>query len=352
MRLLTTTLVALSAIAFALCQRDLRLHSTTTTNPAAQQYPMGASSSTLNKMASSASSAPSAASSTIESLITTHPVVIFSKSYCPYCRSAKNDISKAGKEVADFADPHIVELDHIQDGPAIQSALAALTGRQTVPNVFIGGKNAGGGDDISRLANSGVLKQMLRAAPQQLSSAAATSSGLTDALPETGSDGKDLITLGAGCFWGVELSFQRATGVTRTEVGYSNGDFSPVSYDAVCTGRTGHAEVVRVWYDSGETSLMKMLELWEERHDVTSLNKQGNDRGTQYRSAIFYHNDEQKKIVDEWKEMAVARLNKPIVSDIALESGYNAAEPYHQKYLEARGQSAKTGDSSHIRCYG
>jgi peptide-methionine (S)-S-oxide reductase len=333
---------------------------------AAPQQHMGALSST-SKMATSSTSASSAASALIESLTTTHPVVIFSKTYCPYCSSAKAAIANAGSDVAGFSPPHVVELNVVPDGSAIQQALAELTGRRTVPNVFIGGKTAGGGDDMDRLARSGVLKQMLRAAPEQLASSDTSKSQIKDmpvsdisdaskmnagTTSDSAKSDEQLITFGAGCFWGVELAFQRAPGVVRTEVGFSNGDFTPVSYNAVCTGRTGHNEVVRVWFDSRATSLSALLALWESRHDVTSVNKQGNDRGTQYRSGVYFHGEEQERIILEWKEAAAARLSKPIVSEIASEAGYCPAEDYHQRYLEKGGQDASKSAASQIRCYG
>lgn len=293
----------------------------------------------------------------IEETIRKYPVVIFSKTYCGYSAAAKSAIASAGKDVAGFEGAHIVELDTRADGGAIQRALAARTGRSTVPNVFIGGKPVGGGDDMVRLSRQGVLPQMLRAAPDTLatsvkavSSESTTQSGVGDSTVNT--DDSDVATFGAGCFWGVELAFQRHPGVLRTEVGYSNGKMSPVSYEAVCTGRTGHAEVVRVWYNPSEVSYRGLIDLWESRHDITTKDRQGNDRGPQYRSAIFYHSDAQKEEALKWLEEVKAKKNKPVVTDVAPVSGYSAAEGYHQQYLEKRGQSAKKGATARIRCYG
>jgi peptide-methionine (S)-S-oxide reductase len=308
----------------------------------------------------------------IKETVSNNPVVIFSKTYCPYCDNAKSAIREAGQKVAGFPGAHIVELNTRADGGEIQDALAQMTGRRTVPNVFIGGKPVGGGDETVRYLREGVLPQMLRAAPQQLGAAAAPSAQpvqtvqtmLAVPVAESSRDlvaGKGgvqeesnerIITFGAGCFWGVELAFQRQRGVYKTEVGYSNGSPTPVTYQAVCTGRTGHAEVVRVWYRPEEVSLKDLLAVWEGRHDPTSKDKQGNDRGTQYRSAIFYHDDQQRDVALAWKADAALRLPGKIVTDIAPESGYCPAEGYHQQYLERGGQSSAKGDVSGIRCYG
>jgi peptide-methionine (S)-S-oxide reductase len=307
----------------------------------------------------------------VRNTVADNPVVIFSKTYCPYCVKAKTAISKAGAKVVDFQGAHVVELNTRSDGLEIQDALARMTGRRTVPNVFIGGKPVGGGDETEQLLREGVLPQMLRAAPQQLAADSASSpqngeeaqkpvravhSITAVSAPSTQSKAAggqgSVITLGAGCFWGVELAFQRLQGVYKTEVGYSNGSPTPVTYQAVCGGRTGHAEVVRVWYKPEEVSLKDILALWEARHDPTSKDKQGNDRGTQYRSAIFFHNNEQKDTALAWKAEAGSRLKRDIVTDIAPEAGYCAAEGYHQRYLEKGGQSAAKNANSGIRCYG
>lgn len=297
------------------------------------------------------------AKATVRKLVSTNPVVVFSKSWCPHSTAAKEAVANSGAKVAEFGTPVIVELDKRDDGADIQEALESLTGRSTVPNVFVGGKSIGGGDETSRLDSEGVLAQMIRAAPDQLSAESDAAGESEDLKPVARvADAEKLITFGAGCFWGVELAFQRVPGVTKTEVGYSNGKFSPVSYDAVCTGASGHAEVVRVFYNPAEVAVEDLLKLWEQRHDVTSLNKQGNDRGTQYRSAIFYPSqdgEEQKAAALAWKAAAEGKMGmKKVVTEIAEESGYNAAEEFHQQYLERKGQDASKGATSHIRCYG
>ena len=159
-------------------------------------------------------------------------------------------------------------------------------------------------------------------------------------------------TIVTGCFWGVELAFQREIGVLNTEVGYANGNKVDVGYREVCEGKSGHAEVVKVWYDNEPGRFMQLLKLWESRHDVTSLNKQGNDRGTQYRSAVFYRTEEQKEAIMKWKEQVNTKYGGKVVTDIAEVRTYCAAEDAHQQYLQKRGQSAKKGASEKIRCYG
>lgn len=285
--------------------------------------------------------------------LTRNDIVVFSKTFCPYCRAAKSAISNSGEKVSDFAGSTIVELDEHEHGEAIQSALAKKTGRSTVPNVFVGGVNIGGGDETTALSEQGVLAQMIRSAPQKRAEAAPANVGVTEAKPQNASaaGGEALITFGAGCFWGLELAFQRMPGIVRTEVGYSNGRFSPVSYDAVCTGQSGHAEVVRVWYNSSEVELSALIDLWEGRHDVTSLNKQGNDRGTQYRSALFWSDNEGKETALAWRAARTDQGLK-VVTEVGAEEGYSPAEKYHQQYLERGGQDAKKGATSIIRCYG
>jgi peptide-methionine (S)-S-oxide reductase len=288
----------------------------------------------------------------VSDLVASNDVVIFSKTYCPYCRAAKAAIAESGAKVQGFSGATIVELDEHENGEAIQQALALKTGRRTVPNVFVGGVNVGGGDDTAQLHNEGVLAQMIRSAPDRRVAMAAEEGGVAGVTKsEPTNEGEALFTFGAGCFWGLELAFQRLHGVVRTEVGYSNGRFSPVSYDAVCSGQSGHAEVVRVWYKPAEVKLVELIELWENRHDVTSLNKQGNDRGTQYRSALLWSDDAGKEAATEWHATRVADGVK-VVTQVAGEEGYSPAEGYHQKYLERGGQEAAKGATSTIRCYG
>lgn len=142
-------------------------------------------------------------------------------------------------------------------------------------------------------------------------------------------------TFGAGCFWGVEAAFQKVKGVTSTTVGYMGGNFKNPTYEDVCTDKTGHAEVLQITYDPSKVSYEKLLEIFWNIHDPTQLNKQGPDTGTQYRSAIFYHNEQQKKLAEESKKKL--KYNKPIVTEIIKAKEFYPAEEYHQKYLEKHG---------------
>jgi peptide-methionine (S)-S-oxide reductase len=148
-------------------------------------------------------------------------------------------------------------------------------------------------------------------------------------------------TFGAGCFWGVEASFRKIKGVTATAVGYTGGTLENPTYHDVCTDRTGHAEVVQVEYDPAQVAYDELLKVFWENHDPTTLNRQGPDYGTQYRSAIFYHSPEQKAAAEASKErlQASGRYRRPIVTKITPASTFYRAEEYHQQYLEKRGQS-------------
>lgn len=146
----------------------------------------------------------------------------------------------------------------------------------------------------------------------------------------------DSATLGAGCFWCVEAVFQELEGVQKVVSGYSGGHIVNPSYKDVCTGQTGHAEVCRVYYDSSVISFDEILEAFWSSHDPTTLNRQGNDEGTQYRSVIFYHNEKQKEIAEKYK----AKLNsentfgKAVVTEISKLSNFYIAEDYHQNYFK------------------
>jgi peptide-methionine (S)-S-oxide reductase len=149
----------------------------------------------------------------------------------------------------------------------------------------------------------------------------------------------ELTTFGAGCFWGVEVTFRNTPGVKDAIVGYLGGTLANPTYKDVCTGRTGHAEVVQVKYDPAEVSYDKLLDVFWENHDPTTLNRQGADVGTQYRSVIFYHTPEQKRVAEESKASVEAsgRFRRPIVTEITPASTFYPAEDYHQRYLEKRG---------------
>jgi peptide-methionine (S)-S-oxide reductase len=151
-------------------------------------------------------------------------------------------------------------------------------------------------------------------------------------------------TFGAGCFWGVEAAFRRIDGVTATTVGYSGGVTKDPTYKEVCTDKTGHAEVVQVEYDPARVSYEQLLNVFWENHDPTQLNRQGHDVGTQYRSVIFFHDDEQKAkaIASKQKLEKVAGPKRPIVTEITPASEFYPAEDYHQRYLEKRGLTSCT----------
>ena len=147
-------------------------------------------------------------------------------------------------------------------------------------------------------------------------------------------------TFAAGCFWGVEASFRKVEGVVNTTVGYTGGTTNNPTYEEVCTDRTGHAETVLVEYDSSKTSYERLLEVFWNTHDPTTKDRQGPDIGSQYRSAIFYHTEEQKtKAIASKKVNEEARRygNRAIVTQIIPASTFYAAEEYHQRYHEKHG---------------
>ena len=149
----------------------------------------------------------------------------------------------------------------------------------------------------------------------------------------------ELATFGAGCFWGVEVAFRNVPGVKEATVGYLGGTLANPTYRDVCTGRAGHAEVVQVEYDPAVVTFDRLLDVFWENHDPTTLNRQGPDVGTQYRSAIFYHSPEQKRAAEESKSRleASGKLRRSIVTEITPASTFYPAEDYHQRYLEKRG---------------
>ena len=144
-------------------------------------------------------------------------------------------------------------------------------------------------------------------------------------------------TFGAGCFWGVEVAFRQVKGVVSTAVGYSGGHLPNATYKDVCSGRTGHAEVVQVEYEPTQVSYDDLLKVFWENHDPTTLNRQGPDVGAQYRSAIFFHTPEQEAAAKASKEKMQAGYKNKIVTEITAASEFYRAEDYHQQYLEKRG---------------
>jgi peptide-methionine (S)-S-oxide reductase len=149
----------------------------------------------------------------------------------------------------------------------------------------------------------------------------------------------DTATFGTGCFWCTEAIFEQLDGVLKVSSGYSGGHVNNPTYREVCDGTTGHAEVVQIVYDPAKVSFDELLEVFWQTHDPTTLNRQGNDVGTQYRSAIFYHNDEQKQKAEKYKAElnASGAFNKPIVTEITPFSKFYIAENYHQDYYSNNG---------------
>ena len=146
----------------------------------------------------------------------------------------------------------------------------------------------------------------------------------------------EIAILGLGCFWGPEIKFSRLEGVIKTEVGYCGGDSKETTYEEVCTGNTNHAEVVKIDFDSKITSYEKILEYFFEIHNPTTLNSQGPDFGTQYRSEIFYLNDGQKEVAKKVLEKINQSLSGKVVTNISIVKNYCPAEEYHQRYLEKK----------------
>ena len=146
----------------------------------------------------------------------------------------------------------------------------------------------------------------------------------------------EIAILALGCFWGPEIKFSKLDGVFKTEVGYCGGDYQKTSYEEVCTGKTNHAEVVKVEFNSDKLSYEKILNFFFEIHDPTTLNKQGPDIGSQYRSEIFYSNLKQKEIAEKVFLKFNEKFNGKIVTKISEIKNYCKAEDYHQKYLEKK----------------
>jgi peptide-methionine (S)-S-oxide reductase len=157
---------------------------------------------------------------------------------------------------------------------------------------------------------------------------------MTEARTTDSENKQQVATFGAGCFWCTEAQFQQLEGVTKVESGYSGGMIDNPTYKQVCTGTTGHAEVTNVYYNPAKISFDELLAAFWVAHDPTQLNRQGNDVGTQYRSVVFYHNDEQKQKVEEYKR----RLNEEkayaadVVTEISPFTKFYKAEDYHQNY--------------------
>jgi peptide-methionine (S)-S-oxide reductase len=146
----------------------------------------------------------------------------------------------------------------------------------------------------------------------------------------------EIAVLGLGCFWGPEIKFSKLEGVIKTEVGYCGGDSKKTTYKEVCTGNTNHAEVVKLDFDPKIISYEKILNFFFEIHDPTTLDSQGPDFGTQYRSEIFYLSDKQKEIAENTIKRVNSNLSRKVVTKSSLLKNYCPAEEYHQRYLEKR----------------
>jgi peptide-methionine (S)-S-oxide reductase len=146
----------------------------------------------------------------------------------------------------------------------------------------------------------------------------------------------EIAVLALGCFWGPEIKFSKIEGIIKTEVGYCGGNSPTTTYKEVCTGATNHAEVVKLDFDEKIISYEKILKIFFQIHDPTTLNSQGPDIGTQYRSEIFYLNDNQKKTAEKVLQEINQRLSGKVVTKISLLKNYCPAEEYHQKYLEKK----------------
>ena len=157
----------------------------------------------------------------------------------------------------------------------------------------------------------------------------------------TNNQNLETATFGAGCFWGVEAAYRKIKGVKETAVGYMGGDLDNPTYEDVSGDKTGHVETVSVVFDPKEISYNELLVIFWENHDPTQVNKQGPDVGTQYRSVIFYQDDEQRKLAEHSKQ-ALENSGKyldPIATSIEPAGKFNVAEEYHQQYLQKRGQA-------------
>jgi peptide-methionine (S)-S-oxide reductase len=166
-----------------------------------------------------------------------------------------------------------------------------------------------------------------------------------------------IATFAGGCFWGLELAYQRVPGVVYTASGYTQGKEQAPTYGQVCSGGTGHTEAVIVYYNPNEVTYEQLLDTFFQRVNPTTVNGQGNDFGTQYRTGVYFHSPEQEEIARKRFEKEKANYNKPIATELKAALPFWPAEKYHQQYLEKGGrngqpQSAAKGASDTIRCYG
>jgi peptide-methionine (S)-S-oxide reductase len=215
-------------------------------------------------------------------------------------------------------------------------------------NLF-GGANSGGGGFAQKIDYS-----ILPHPGPELASFA--EQGLSPA-----SSAKDpnlkLATFAGGCFWGLELAYQRVPGVVYTAVGYAQGREEYPTYNQVCAGATGHTEAVMVYYDPQECTYEQLLDTFFERVDPTTVNGQGNDRGKQYRTGVYFHSPDQEAVARAHFEKVATKYKRPIASELKDAMPFWPAEKYHQQYLEkggrsGQGQDASKGAKETIRCYG
>jgi len=164
--------------------------------------------------------------------------------------------------------------------------------------------------------------------------------GVEQSSPAGGTERVEKATFAAGCFWGVEAAFRRVKGVKDAAVGYSGGHAASPTYEQVCTDRTGHAEVVEVTYDASEVSYEELLDVFWKIHNPTTINRQGPDIGSQYRSAIFFHTPAQESAAKASRDKLEksGRYPQPIVTEITPAGKFYRAEEYHQRYLEKHGR--------------
>jgi peptide-methionine (S)-S-oxide reductase len=155
-----------------------------------------------------------------------------------------------------------------------------------------------------------------------------------------GTEGLQRATFAAGCFWGVEAAFREIEGVVRTSVGYTGGRTSDPSYQQVCSGATGHAEAVEVWFDPAVVSYDQLLSTFWSIHDPTTRDRQGWDFGSQYRSAIFFHDADEEALANASREKRQGSVRRPIVTEIVPAPAFYDAEDYHQRYFEKHGGAA------------
>ena len=163
---------------------------------------------------------------------------------------------------------------------------------------------------------------------------------LAPPLAGNGPDGAERATFAAGCFWGVEAAFRQVRGVLQTAVGYTGGHVPNPSYERVCGHGTGHAEAVEVWFDPAQVSYAQLLGTFWRIHNPTTRNRQGWDFGSQYRSAIFYHDADQQELAIAARDAEQQSLRRKIVTQIAPASAFYRAEEYHQRYLEKHGRAS------------